>query len=94
MLLDSLFPNLPTSLPVILTYISGMLGTILLVYSVFVEAEYRSDIMRCIGALGLIIYTVFIGNLFLTITFAAFGIASLIEAIEIRAGLHPRHGEK
>lgn len=87
MFLESAWPMFPTNIVEILVYVSGMVGTILMAYSVFVEAEFRSDLMRFVGALCLLVYTLFIGNMFLTITFAAIGLASMIEAIEIRLGL-------
>lgn len=87
MLLESLIPTIPSSPIDILVYVVGMIGTILLAYSVFVEREFRSDVMRFIGSACLIVYTLYIGNVFLTITFSALGLASLIEAIEIHLGL-------
>ncbi len=87
MLLTHILPSLPSTLTETLVYIVGMLGTILLAYSVFVEREFRSDVIRFVGSACLIVYTLFIGNIFLTTTFAALGLASLVEAIEIHLGL-------
>ena len=87
MLFTHILPTLPGTLSETLVYVVGMLGTILLAYSVFVEREFRSDVIRFVGSLCLLVYTLFIGNIFLTITFGALGLASLIEAIEIHFGL-------
>lgn len=88
MLLESLIPYLPSSGLETAVYIIGMLGTILLCYSIFIEAEDRSDLMRAIGAAAIGVYTVYIQNVLLTITMTGILIASLFEFIQIYIGLH------
>ncbi len=88
MLLESLIPYLPSRGLETSVYIIGMLGTILLCYSIFIEAEDRSDLMRAIGATAVGVYTLYIQNILLTITMAGILIASLVEFIQIYIGLH------
>lgn len=68
--------------------ISGVLGTILLAYSQFIEAEYRRDLVRIMGALGLFVYAMFIGNVIFMIAMGAVAFAALVEFIEIYIGVH------
>ncbi len=86
MFLETLLPSLPTTAMEVYMYVGGMLGTILLVYSIFIETEYRSDIMRAVGALLLLSYTLLIPNYFLSFTFGVVALGSLIEAVEIHFG--------
>ncbi len=93
MLFESIFPQLPSSLIEIIIYISGILGAILMIYSQFVEAENRRDLIRMIGALGVLCYSIFVMNIiFILMTFGVF-VASLVEFIEIYIGYH-KHTRK
>ena len=88
MLLDSLIPTLPTTTAEILVYIVAALGAVLLTYAIFVEAEHRRDLIRIIGAGGLLVYALFINNLIFMIAMGGVFLASLVEFIEIYLGLH------
>lgn len=69
-------------------YLSGILGAVLLIYSQFIEAEHRRDLIRVLGAGGLFVYAYFIENIIFMIASAGIGIAALIEFIEILIGVH------
>jgi len=88
MLFESIIPQLPSSLIETFIYISGILGAILMIYSQFVEAENRRDLIRMVGALGMLCYSLFDLNLiFILMTFGVF-VAALVEFIEIYVGYH------
>lgn len=93
MLLQSLIPMLPASLPELLVYIAAGLGAILLTYGVFLEQERRQDLVKFIGAACLFVYALFIGNKIFMIALVGIGLASLVEFIEIYAGLHKHNQE-
>ena len=93
MLLESLLPTLPTTIPEILIYIVATLGAILLPYSVFVEAENRSDLIRTIGAVCLLVYSIYIRHTIFAIAMGGLAIASIIEFIEIYLGIHQHSPE-
>ncbi len=88
MLLESWFPTLPSSTLQIVIYVVAGLGIILLSYGVFLEAERRQDLVFVLGSACLLTYALYIQNLIFVIAFAAFGLNSLIEFIEILTGLH------
>ena len=91
MFLETLIPTLPTTLSEIFIYAGAYLGIVLLVYAVFIEQEHRQDLIRMLGAGGLLVYALFIDNLLFTIAMGALAAASLIEFLEIIFGLH-KHG--
>lgn len=68
--------------------LSGILGAVFLIYSQFVEAENRRDIIRILGAGGLFVYSFFINNIIFMIASAGIGLAAFIELIEIMIGVH------
>lgn len=68
--------------------LSGAIGTILLIYSQFIEAENRRDLIRILGAGGLFVYAFFVENIIFMIATAGVGIAAFIEWIEIMMGVH------
>lgn len=88
MLLETLIPNLPTDRLGIFIVVVGILGGILLIYSQFVEAENRRDLIRMIGSLGMLSYALSIPNFLFAATMGAIFLACLIEFIEIYAGWH------
>lgn len=88
MLIDTCSPNIISCLPDIIAYIVGILGAVLVIYSQFVEAEFRRDLIRAIGAAGLLIYALFIWNKIFIFASAGIFIAATIEFIEIYFGLH------
>lgn len=86
--LASFLPTLPwTTYEIIMNIIAG-LGAILITYGVFLESERRQDEVFSIGATCLFIYSFWVGNTMLSIAMAGFGIASLVELIEIKFGRH------
>lgn len=68
--------------------IVAVLGVILVVYSQFVEAEHRRDLIRLVGAAATLIYALSIGNWIFIALAGGIGLAALIEFIEIAAGRH------
>ncbi len=80
------------TLPQILVYVVGFVGTILLSYSVFLEEERRQDLICMVGAVAMIPYCIWIGNLLFLITMAGIAITSAIEFVEIVTGKHPNLG--
>lgn len=93
MLLESLIPQLPNSLPEILIYVAAVLGAVLLTYAVFLESERRRDLVRVIGAGGLFVYALYSNNAIFMIAMGGVFLASLVEFIEILAGLHKHSPE-
>lgn len=87
MLFNSLLPALPTPMVTII-YIVAALGAVMSAYSIFVEKEDRSDLMRAIGAAGLLVYAAFIGSRLMMVAMGGVVLASLVEFIEIYIGLH------
>jgi hypothetical protein len=68
--------------------IVAVLGTILVIYSQFVEAEHRRDLIRMIGAAAVLVYALSISNaIFITLAGGIF-LAALVEFIEIATGRH------
>jgi hypothetical protein len=88
MLLESIFPTIPGTPAEIFFFISGILGVVLVVYSQFVEAEHRRDLIRLLGAGGLLAYSLFVWNIIFIILSAGIGIAALVEFVEIYLGYH------
>lgn len=93
MLLESLIPHLPNSLAETWIFVGASLCIVLLVYAVFIEKEYRQDLVRLVGTGGLLVYAVYIDNLIFTIAMGAIAVASLVEFIEIMLGLHKHSPE-
>ena len=91
MLLDALLPQIPTNFIETIIYIGAILGVILVVYSQFVERENRRDLIRMIGAVGLLVYALFIFNLVFMLVAGGIFLAALAEFVEIMLGLHVHH---
>jgi len=94
MLLEFLFPQLPSSLSETLVFIVACLGGILLSYAVFVEKERRQDLIIMLGAGCLFVYALYIKNVIFSIAMGGFFLCSLIEFVEILVGLHKHHPEE
>ena len=77
----------------LIIYIVAGLGTVLLVYGVFLEKETRQDAVLAIGAGCLFVYALWIGNRIFSIAMGVFCVASLVELIEIMVAFH-RHSKK
>ena len=88
MLLENLLPTLPSNQLELLIVTVGAAGAILVIYSQFVEAEHRRDLIRMIGAGGLTVYALSLMNLIIIL--ASFGIfaAAFVEFLEIYLGVH------
>jgi hypothetical protein len=93
MLLQSLIPNLPTSLTELFVYVVAYLGAILLVYGLFLEIERRQDLVFALGSAGLFVYALYINNLIFMIAMGGLFLASVIEFTEIIFGLHKHNPE-
>lgn len=92
-LLIDLIPSLPATWGNAFLVMSAAVGTVLLVYAVFIEQEYRQDIIRMLGAGGLFVYALAIENVFFMIAMGAVALASAIEFVEIMMGLHKHNKE-
>ena len=85
------FQTIPNMrLPDIIINVVGMLGALLLVYAIFLEAEKRQDAVFMIGGMCLFVYGLWLGSPVLTIAMALFVLASTYEFIQIMRGKH-RH---
>ncbi len=93
MLLESFIPNLPQNNIETLVYIVAVLGIILLVYAIFVEAEHRRDLIRIVGAGSLFVYALYIQNILFMVAMGGVCLASAIEFVEIYLGLHKHSKE-
>ena len=88
MLLSWLIPDLPRTTFEFFVFGASICGGLMLVYSQFVERENRRDLIRMIGAIGLLAYAIYITNvLFAAVMLGIFG-AALVEFIEIYLGVH------
>lgn len=88
MFLDICSPFLPECTANFAILLSAIFGTILVIYSQFIEAEHKRDVIRMIGAVGLFVYAFFIADKIFMITMAGIFFASLIEFVEILLGVH------
>lgn len=88
MLLESCFAVLPSCTGEWYLYLSGILGALLLIYSQFVQADHRRDIVRMLGAGGLFVYAFYISNMIFMIASGGVFVAALIEYIEIMTGTY------
>ncbi|MBU0661283.1 hypothetical protein KKG22_03850 [Patescibacteria group bacterium] len=88
MLLETFFPTLPTTGFTWFVHIIALAGAICLAYAVFIEKEYRQDIIRGLGAFALLGYAIFIKNGLFAFAMGILALASLVEFIEIMLGLH------
>ncbi len=87
-LLENILPTLPTDRLEYAVFAISIAGVFMLVYSQFVEAENRRDLVRMIGALSLFVYAMYIQNLLFSIAMGGVFIAATIEFIEIYFGYH------
>lgn len=86
--LASLFPDMPWTPIEIAVHVLAALGTILIIYGVFLECERRQDIVFGIGALSLLVYSIWLGNILFCVAMGGFALACFIELIEILLGRH------
>lgn len=82
------YSDLPWGWAEITYHVLAGLGAIMIVYAIFLEAEKRQDAVMTIGALCLMTYAIWIGNLVFTIAMGGVALASLVEIIEILTGRH------
>lgn len=68
--------------------IVAVLGVILVVYSQFVEAEHRRDLIRMVGAAAVLVYALSIENWIFIALAGGIGLAAFIEFVEIKTGRH------
>ena len=88
MLLESLLPNLPSSMTELWVYIAAFLGAVLLTYGVFLELEKRQDLVLFLAGAFLFVYALYIQNIIFMIAMIGLMTASAVEFIEIYVGLH------
>jgi lipid-A-disaccharide synthase-like uncharacterized protein len=75
----------------LVVHVVAILGAVLLMYSVFLEAERRQDLVFLLAGACLLAYAIWLHNTILIIAFAGFMAASLFELVEILVGIH-KHG--
>jgi len=92
MLLQTLFPSLPTQLAETILYVVAGLGIVLITYGIFLERERRQDIVIMLGALCLLDYAIYIHNTVFIVAMACITVSSFIELVEILIGIH-KHTE-
>lgn len=80
--------ELPPLFPDMVIMIVAFLGAVLVIYSQFVEAEFRRDLIRAVGALAVFVYAAFISNSLFMLLSAGIFMAALVEFIEIYLGIH------
>jgi uncharacterized membrane protein HdeD (DUF308 family) len=88
MLFETLIPNLPTDTVTMLVDIVAVVGTIMVIYSQFVEIEHRRDLIRLLGALSVGIYALTIHNTIFSLLAFGIALAAATEFIEIYLGIH------
>lgn len=86
--LTYLLPTLPWAPLETIINIVAMLGVIMLIYGVFLEAERRQDAVFVIGSACLFVYAIWISSAVFAIAMGGFFIASAIELVEILLGRH------
>jgi lipid-A-disaccharide synthase-like uncharacterized protein len=87
-----LFSQIPQMSTIdLVVHIVAILGAVLLMYGVFLEAERRQDFVFLLAGACLMVYVVWLHNTILIIAFAGFTAASLFELVEILVGIH-KHG--
>jgi lipid-A-disaccharide synthase-like uncharacterized protein len=87
-----LFSHIPQMTTVdLIIHIVAILGAILLMYSVFLEAERRQDLVFFLSGACLLVYAIWLHNTILIVAFSGLMAASLFELIEIMVGIH-KHG--
>lgn len=92
--ISSFLSFLPIPLFDTITNVVAVLGAILITYAIFLEKEKRQDAIFLVGALCLLVYALWIGNLIFTIAMSGLALASLVEMIEILTGYHKDIGER
>ncbi len=91
--LANLFPGLPWTPIETIVNIVAILGIIMLIYGIFLEAERRQDAVFVIGSACLFVYALWISNAIFAIAMGGFFVASFVELIEIILGRHPVSGQ-
>ncbi len=87
-LLENILPVLPTDRLEYAVFAVSIIGVFMIVYSQFVEAENRRDLVRMIGSLSLFVYAMYIQNLLFSIAMGGIFLAATIEFFEIYFGYH------
>ena len=93
MFLEPIFPVLPITGYAWFVHIAAIAGSICLAYAVFIEKEYRQDIIRGLGSLGLMVYAIFIENKIFAYGMGLVALASFVEFGEIMLGMHTHDKE-
>lgn len=84
------FPNLPLPFVVIMFDVIGFMGSLALIYSVYLESEKRKDAVIMVAAASLFVYAALINNKMFMFAFAGMFLVSTWEFIHILRGTH-RH---
>jgi hypothetical protein len=85
MLFETLIPALPTDTITMIVDIVAFVGTIMVIYSQFVEIEHRRDLIRLIGALAVGVYALTMHNAIFSLLAFGIALAAATEFIEIYA---------
>lgn len=86
------FIALPHSLAAAVMTIIALLGAIMLIYGVYLEAERKQDAVFAIAGILLSSYAIYSRNLIFSVTFVIFTVACAVEYIQISLGKH-RHSQ-
>jgi hypothetical protein len=88
MMLAGWIPQLPqTTLEWIIVFL-GIAGSIMVIYSQFLTALNRRDLVRAIGSFSVFVYSYWLGDYIFILLTLGFFLASSIEFIEIYLGFH------
>ncbi|MFB6225838.1 MAG: hypothetical protein ABEJ02_00625 [Candidatus Paceibacteria bacterium] len=88
MLLEQLLPQLPQTNLEWFIVLSGAVGSIMVIYSQFLSALNRRDLVRAVGSFAAFVYAYWTGDYIFILLTLGFFIASTVEFIEIYLGYH------
>jgi len=86
--LSDILNNPPANFADAAIIVAGVIGAILLFYSIFLDKERRRDAVGLIGSFCLFVYSLTVGNGLLTAAFVIYGLGNLIELVLIATGKH------
>lgn len=88
MLLEGWIPQLPTTNLEWFIIFLGVAGAVLVIYSQFLTALNRRDLVRAVGSFSVFVYAYWLGDYIFILLSLGFFLASTIEFIEIYLGFH------
>ncbi len=88
MLLENFLPQLPQTNLEWFIVLLGIVGSIMVIYSQFLSALNRRDLVRAVGSFSVFVYAYWLGDYIFILLSLGFFIATTIEFIEIYLGYH------